>query len=287
MIRTKTFLCAVLLLIVCTASFAQQTKSNVSDPLITPIAVDSTSTTNPTETEEVVVDTVKITMDPAVKIQKKDSLSLVYPPPYKDYTRLAYNSSIYIGATIVAFGVLWVMPESTTNWDKEEMKEKGIFWKWKENVKAGPVWDEDNWVLNYITHPYCGAIYYMTARSSGFTILESFGYSAIMSTFFWEYGIEAFAEIPSIQDLIVTPVIGSVMGEGFFYAKKSILRHDKRVLKSRTLGITTLFLMDPFNTILDGFGYQSKVKTQMNITPIGFDGSSNKTIWGVNFQASF
>ncbi|SHG84679.1 protein of unknown function [Flavobacterium fluvii] len=285
MIRTNTFLCSFLILIISTASFAQQTKSNISEPLITPIIADSTSTVGTITIEGFIEDTVKITIDPAVPIQKKDSL--VYPPPYKDYTRLAYNSSIYVGATIVAFGVLWAMPESTTNWDKEEMKEKGIFWKWKENVKAGPVWDEDNWVLNYITHPYCGAVYYMTARSSGFTILESFGYSAIMSTFFWEYGIEAFAEIPSIQDLIVTPVIGSVMGEGFFYAKKSIIKHDKKVLKSRFLGITSLFLIDPFNTILDGFGYQSKVKTQMNITPVGFDSSANKTIWGVNFSASF
>jgi hypothetical protein len=108
-----------------------------------------------------------------------------------------------------------------------------------------------------------------------------------MSTFFWEYGVEAFAEIPSIQDLVITPVVGSVVGEGFFYAKKSILRHDKRVLKSRFLGTTTLFLIDPFNTILDGCGYKQKVKTQMNIAPVGFNPSSDKMIWGVNFSASF
>ncbi|WP_422121346.1 DUF3943 domain-containing protein [Photobacterium damselae] len=26
-----------------------------------------------------------------------------------------------------------------------------------------------------------------------------------MSTVYWEYGVEAFAEVPSIQDLVVTP----------------------------------------------------------------------------------
>ena len=282
MIRIKTFI--LLLLFICTAAFAQQSVPGVLENPLSPIAIDSTSI-RPTVANEVLVDTVKTQLDPVAPLQK--NTSIVYPTPFKDYRRLGYNSCIYVGATVIAFGVLWVMPESVTNWDKEEMKEKGILWKWKENVKAGPVWDGDNWVLNYITHPYCGGIYYMTARSSGFSVLESFGYSAIMSTFFWEYGIEAFAEVPSIQDLIITPVLGSVVGEGFFYAKKSILRHDHKILKSKVLGYTALVLMDPFNTILDGFGYQSKVKTQMNIAPVGVNQFSKTPVWGVNFSARF
>jgi hypothetical protein len=210
-----------------------------------------------------------------------------YPPNHRDYKRLGITSGMYAGTAVLAFGILWAMPESASNWDKEEIKEKGILWKWKENVKAGPVWDEDDWVLNYITHPYSGGVYYMTARSSGFNIFESFLYSAFMSTCFWEYGIEAFAEIPSKQDLIITPVLGSVVGEGFFYAKKSILKNDHRVLKSKLLGYTTLVLIDPFNTILDGFGYQDKVKTLLNVAPIGFDQRANKTIWGLNFSMQF
>ncbi|REG96116.1 DUF3943 domain-containing protein [Flavobacterium aquicola] len=210
-----------------------------------------------------------------------------YPPAKRDYRRLGYASAMYAGTATLAFGLLWVMPESVSNWDKEEIKEKGVLWKWKENVKAGPVWDEDDWVLNWITHPYSGGVYYMTARSSGFTIFESFLYSAFMSTCFWEYGIEAFAEIPSKQDLIITPVLGSVVGEGFFYAKKNILRHDRRVLKSRFLGYTSLLLMDPFNTLLDSFGYKEKIKTQMNVAPVGFDQGTNRTIWGVNLNMQF
>ena len=239
----------------------------------------------PVEIIEVLQDNVTTVIDTIVPIQKK--ATAVYPPPYKDWRRLGYGSAMYIGTTVIAFGILWAMPESITNWDKEEIKEKGFFWKWSENVKTGPVMDEDRWVLNWITHPYCGGIYYITARSSGFTVLESFGYSAIMSTFFWEYGIESFAEIPSIQDLIITPDVGSVVGEGFFYAKKSILRHDRKVLKSKFLGYTSLLLMDPFNTILDDFGYKDKVKTQMNVAPVGVNQFTRSTIWGVQFTARF
>jgi hypothetical protein len=211
----------------------------------------------------------------------------VYPPERRDYKRLGITTGMYAGTAVLAFGFLWAMPESVSNWDKEAIKEKGILWKWKENVKAGPVWDDDDFVLNYITHPYSGGVYYMTARSSGFTVLESFGYSAVMSTFFWEYGIEAFAEVPSTQDLIITPVLGSVVGEGFFYAKKSILRHDRRVLKSRFLGYTSLLLMDPFNTLLDSFGYKEKVKAQMNITPIGYGPTTSKSAMGFNLNIQF
>ena len=143
------------------------------------------------------------------------------------------------------------------------------------------------YLLNYAMHPYFGGVYYMTARSNGFTILESFAYSAIMSTFFWEYGVEAFAEIPSVQDLIVTPVLGSVVGEGFFDAKRSILKNDSKVLNSKFLGKTSLLLMDPLNTIMDSFGYKQKVKTQLNVAPVGFNSYTKNPILGLNFSASF
>lgn len=208
--------------------------------------------------------------------------SIPYPALTRDYRKLGYNTS-----TVVAFGILWALPESFTQWDKEEMKKNGIGAKWKENVKAGPVVDEDNFFLNYVMHPYFGGVYYMTARSNGFNIFESFTYSALMSTFFWEYGIEAFAEIPSVQDLIVTPVLGSVVGEGFFYAKKTILKNNSKILNSRFLGKTSLYLMDPLNSILDGFGYKQKVKTQLNIAPVGFNPYTKNTTWGLSFSASF
>lgn len=284
MIRTKHFLPLFLFLLICPVAFAQQPVSLILKNPISLNVADSTPVPS-IETQGILEDTVRITIDSIAPIQKSNPNA--YPPPFKDYRRLGYNTSIYAGATIIAFGVLWIIPENVTNWNKAEMKEKGIMWKWKENTKAGPVMDKDKWQLNYIAHPYCGAIYYMTARSSGFSVLESFGYSALMSTFFWEYGIESFAEIPSSQDLIITPVLGSVLGEGFFYAKKAIVRHDKRILKSRFLGITSLFIIDPFNTIMDGFGYKAKVKTQMNLAPVGFEANSNKAVWGVQFSASF
>ena len=280
----KTFLYSLLLCFFCTFIYSQQLDN---DDLQSHINLDSNDSTsvNSVTTQLAFKDSSITSQDSIAPITKKDSL--VYPPPHRNWKRLGNDSSMFLGTSIVAFAALWVMPESVTNWDKEQIKEKGILWKWRENVKAGPVWDKDNWVLNYVTHPYFGGVYYMTARSNGFTVLESFGYSTLMSTFFWEYGIEAFAEIPSTQDLIITPIIGSLIGEGFFCAKKSILKHDKKILKSKTLGLTILFLIDPFNTILDGFGYKEKVKTQMNLAPVGINHFTKNPIWGVSFTTCF
>lgn len=284
MIRPKNIFYYFFLLLICTVAFAQKPAISHSESPITSIVTDNISK-NSEEVKEVFEDTLRKKTDSISPVQKIDSLA--YPPKFKDYRRLGYNSVLYIGAAFVTFGALWTMPESITHWDKQAMKEKGMFYKWKENVKAGPVWDEDDFAMNYLAHPYCGGVYYMTARSSGFNIFESFSYSVVMSTIFWEYGIESFAEIPSTQDLIFTPIIGSVVGEIFFITKKRIMRHDKKVLKSRFLGITCLFIIDPFNTILDGFNYKEKVKTQVSIAPVGFDPSANKMIWGLNFSASF
>jgi hypothetical protein len=286
MIQTKPLFYSVLLLLIGFTTFSQQVEfSNSLQNVSSSTSIDNALAQN--DATGIAGDSLHYNTPLFLDSPYQNQNTAAYPPAYRDYRRLGYDTAMYLGATVIAFGILYAMPESATNWDKQAMKENGFAYKWKQNVKAGPVWDDDDWVLNYITHPYSGGVYYMTARSSGFNIFESFLYSAFMSTFFWEYGIEAFAEIPSKQDLIITPVIGSVIGEAFFYAKKSILKHDRRVLKSRFLGYTSLFVMDPFNTLLDSFGYKERQKTQLNIAPLGFDQSSNKTIWGLNFNMQF
>jgi hypothetical protein len=70
-----------------------------------------------------------------------------------------------------------------------------------------------------------------------------------MSTFYWEYGIEAFAEVPSIQDLVVTPVMGWVYGEWAYQTEMKIRRGDGTVAGSKILGNTTLFLLDPIDSL--------------------------------------
>ena len=177
----------------------------------------------------------------------------VYDRPYSftenkvDKHLLYGNTIVLVGTGVGTMAFLYSMPSSFTNWDDDD--HRNPLQKWWRNVSRGPVWDKDDLFLNYVTHPYAGAIYYMGARSAGANAGYSFLYSFALSTFFWECGIEAFAERPSIQDLIVTPVFGSILGEGFYLAKRSILDNDGQIWGSTALGTTALFLMDPMTEI--------------------------------------
>jgi hypothetical protein len=143
------------------------------------------------------------------------------------------------------------MPESITNWNTEKLQEQSLYERWDEHISTTPVWDNDDWVINYIGHPVSGAFYYTMARNDGMSIGESAAFSALMSTFFWEYGYEAFAEVPSIQDLIVTPLFGSIFGEGMFMLEKKLDQRGGVVFGSTTLGNIGYFLLDPMGSIAD------------------------------------
>jgi hypothetical protein len=93
----------------------------------------------------------------------------------------------------------------------------------------------------------------MGARSRGANAPYSFLYSFVLSTFFWEYGVEAFAEVPSKQDLIITPVVGSILGEGFYLAKRNIVSNDYELLNSKFFGHFVLYLIDPITEVANLF----------------------------------
>lgn len=149
-------------------------------------------------------------------------------------------------------GMLALMPTSITQWEKNG---DPLMEKWWNNVSKGPVWDRDVWYINYLGHPYFGGVYYQSARKSGYRQWDSFLYSTLMSTFYWEYGVEAFAEVPSIQDLFVTPIMGWVYGEWAYNKEQQIRLSGGTVLGSSTLGSTTLFFLDPVDSLGRGVNH--------------------------------
>ncbi len=172
-------------------------------------------------------------------------ISLFKPQNDEDGVRVwSQTKSMFIYGVGVAL-FLAALPESATGWETEE----DIFSKWVENVKSGPVWDRDNWAYNYIGHTYVGGVYYQVARKSGYRQWDSFVYAALMSTFYWEYGIEAFAEPPSIQDLVFTPLIGWVYGEWAYQTELKVRDKNNEVAGSKFLGETSLFFLDPIDSL--------------------------------------
>nr|WP_175579341.1 DUF3943 domain-containing protein [Vibrio hepatarius] len=167
----------------------------------------------------------------------------------KDWDYLKSQTYTILGLSVATVGLMTMLPESITKWDEEDRSLSQVGQKWKDNVSDGPVWDRDEHFLNYVMHPYFGGVYYTAARHAGFSEFESFLYSASMSTFFWEYGVEAFAEVPSWQDLFITPFFGAVVGEMMLEAEQDIVSSGGEVLGSETMGGVTLFFLNPVGHI--------------------------------------
>lgn len=167
--------------------------------------------------------------------------------------KLLVEDTIYMQVFIIGtMGGLVLLPESITKWDLDTLKEKSLGENWRENVDAGPIWDEDDFAINYIGHPVSGAWYYTMARNDGLNQFESFLFSTFVSTFIWEYGYEAFAEIPSIQDLIFTPLVGSFMGEYMYYLQGQLDNSKGVIWGSKNLGNISYFLIDPIGNLSNG-----------------------------------
>jgi hypothetical protein len=133
-------------------------------------------------------------------------------PVAPDLHGAARDAGYFIGYQVAVLGALVVLPEKITGVSPEDKRH--AFEQWRYNV-SHPTWDHDAWAVNYLLHPYWGGAYYTRARERGLDGTQAFWYAALLSTF-WEYGTEALSEPVSIQDMIVTPVAGSLVGEFLF-----------------------------------------------------------------------
>lgn len=176
-------------------------------------------------------------------------LSWTYSDPW--WHGLWINTAVYAGAFIGTLFVLECLPEDATAWNRAEIQQDPFWERWYQNIfKKGPEWDHDNAIFNYVLHPYAGAVYFMAARTCGFNFWQSMLYSACISTFGWEFGIEACMERPSYQDLLITPIVGSAIGEGFYRLKREIVDRGYELLGSQVFGHICAFFLDPVNEML-------------------------------------
>ena len=83
----------------------------------------------------------------------------------------------------------------------------------EHNLQSRWVWDQDEYNINQICHPYQGATYFTTARSAGLNFWESAAYATLFGNIPWELFCEC--ETPAINDFIITSVGGASLGEMF------------------------------------------------------------------------
>ncbi len=153
---------------------------------------------------------------------------------------------ILAGVSLANFVRLVHADRSHTLW-KEGAFEDQAWGNLKQAWSKPPVWDKDPWAMNYVAHPLNGALYYQVSREKGYSAWKSFAYTAYKSTF-WEYGIEATMERPSIQDLIVTPVAGYILGEGTHYLTKQMRKNGLNTFEK-----VIVTIINPMNVIYHGY----------------------------------
>jgi len=73
------------------------------------------------------------------------------------------NAAWFTGYGIVAFGVIWVLPEDISKWPKDERELSHLL----DAYRSPPVWDQDPWFWNYAVHPVLGAYSYLAERNYG------------------------------------------------------------------------------------------------------------------------
>lgn len=164
---------------------------------------------------------------------------------YRDPKGLKNDTWSILGYQAAAIAVLYTMPEDVSKWSAEQKDNLGLS-VWWDNA-SNPVWDKDPHVINYVLHPYWGASYFVRARERGYSNTESFFYTALLSSAY-EFGAESLVEKASIQDLVVTPVAGALLGGFFMRIRHSIQERELATGTRRMRDSWLLAFTDPIGS---------------------------------------
>ncbi len=154
---------------------------------------------------------------------------------------------IVFGYNTMITSILLTLPEDISKWNKKNYGNQ-----FKKAYTNPPAVDHDKWYINYLGHPYQGTIYYNSMRSQGAKVWQS-GLFCLGSVWLWEYTIEAGFEQPSVQDLIVTPGAGILLGELFHFSTVRMSRNGYKWYEKMFV-----CLFNPTFAINNGFKYAQK-----------------------------
>jgi hypothetical protein len=160
--------------------------------------------------------------------------------------RFAYSQAILWPSSIGGHLYLYIVQDQL-----DELDRLYSLKTWKQTFTSPPVWDHDSISWNYGAHPIMGSFSYLSYRNRNAHWTEAVAGSALNSILY-EYVIAGATQKASLNDLIVTPVLGSILGEGIYQLKKIMLR-DHRL---STLEKVALTLTDPFEVFYYGFSYK-------------------------------
>lgn len=264
---------AALLVLVCLILFAGQSIGQCAEPGIHESATSQVSTATDTENLDQLFRQccagpgLSMFSDLQALCQVEDGQACIDVSAEidsRDRAGLKRDTWYFLGYQVATIGILYTMPESVTGWT-DEQKEGYSLSIWWENV-THPAWDTDDFYINYLTHPYWGASYFVRARERGYSNKGSFWYSVLLSSAY-EFGAEALFEEPSIQDLIVTPVFGSLLGK-YFMGVRDDIREQSATRGYRTTKENWVWVLtDPLGSLNSQFDKLFGWDSQLQIRP--------------------
>lgn len=178
-----------------------------------------------------------------------------YPPCYDSFTgrfqlrnekaplirKIVRGSMWVFGMEAAGVAILAAVPSHISNWHP---KEANVPLNYRRAWTMVPNIDKDPWFINYIGHPYQGTYMYNALRSQGATFTHSAMF-CVGHVLLWEYFIEASMERPSLQDLVVTPVAGILVGELIHFGTMRMLRNGfKWYEKALVTVINPMFILN-------------------------------------------
>ncbi len=160
--------------------------------------------------------------------------------------RFAYSQAILWPSSIGSHLYLYIRQD-----ELGELNRIYTIRTWRKTFTLPPVWDRDSISWNYGVHPIMGSFSYLSYRNRGGHWAEAFAGAALNSVIY-EYIIAGATQRPSINDMIVTPVLGSLLGEGIYQVRKRMLRdHHLTFLEKAVVTVT-----DPFEVFYYGFNFK-------------------------------
>jgi hypothetical protein len=118
------------------------------------------------------------------------------------------TGALFVGGTIWYWDRTWYSSES--NWDLH------FDWtSWSKKLDLSAIrFDTDRYSTSATDHPRAGIGYYQAARGNGLGFAESYAW-VFATEVAWAYFVE-WDELPSLNDMIMTPQSGTVVGESLF-----------------------------------------------------------------------
>ena len=162
------------------------------------------------------------------------NITFLYPqePQQPDAIIFPLENSLKSGISISMGSnlVLWSFNRFVTQADYGRTSLNSV----KTNITNPWTWDQDNFAVNHLGHPYQGSIYYSSARSAGADPWTSLAVT-VLGSVTWEEFMET--ETPSYNDLIVTTFGGAAIGEIFYRLSEVLIYGEKGTRKETGLAL--------------------------------------------------